>query len=332
MNALGKDWVLWIDGKALPCQQAYASKADNEVIQIMHKGQRTSRYRVYEPALAAITISAEGVQDATRYGTMMQMWADGYELHWELKYQGAGMLSGRGIITSVGGSAPNQALSKYDIELQSTGQIYFGASPVSGYTLDEVLKNGNTSAVPILAPIYASALGLPIIDQLSTQTPAPVLAGKPAFGMGSDGKLYRWPIGATTWLSASPDGLPSQTGNADSVLYTDGSNASWVRRGLLTVATVTGTAYTLNDSDNNEIIRFTNAGAITVTIPSDLNLPIGANLLLLQEGLGTITVQAGSGVTLITSRNERRSLNQNSLLTLALIAANTWVLGGEKQV
>lgn len=64
----------------------------------------------------------------------------------------------------------------------------------------------------------------------------------------------------------------------------------------LVVADNANTAITLADSDNNAIIRCTSASAVTVTIPS--TLAAGFSCMVIQGGVGQITIAADSGTTL----------------------------------
>jgi hypothetical protein len=63
-----------------------------------------------------------------------------------------------------------------------------------------------------------------------------------------------------------------------------------------TVATIAGTSYTFAAADCWQTDHFTNAAAVTATVPA--GLPTGCNLTLVQDGLGRVTVSfSGSGIT-----------------------------------
>lgn len=63
---------------------------------------------------------------------------------------------------------------------------------------------------------------------------------------------------------------------------------------IIAVTTQSGTTYTLASSDCGSLINFTNASAVTVTIPA--TLPLGCNIAFLQAGAGKVSVN-GSAVT-----------------------------------
>ena len=66
------------------------------------------------------------------------------------------------------------------------------------------------------------------------------------------------------------------------------------------INTQTGTTYTPALTDADRYIQLNNAGAITLTVPSDTTtaLPIGTTITFEQTGAGTVTFTADSGVTL----------------------------------
>lgn len=89
-----------------------------------------------------------------------------------------------------------------------------------------------------------------------------------------------------------------------------------------------GTAYTLSASDAGKDVRCSNAAAIGVTIPknSDVAIPIGWYCLVSQGAAGSITVAAGTGVTLLapngvstTAKGDLRGLEKTDIDTWRVI-------------
>ena len=70
--------------------------------------------------------------------------------------------------------------------------------------------------------------------------------------------------------------------------------------GLNLINAQTGTTYTLVLTDNSKLITLSNAGAITLTIPTNATVafPIGCQIDLVQLGAGAVTVAGVSGVTI----------------------------------
>ena len=102
---------------------------------------------------------------------------------------------------------------------------------------------------------------------------------------------------------------------------------------LLTITTpaFTSNDYTLKLINSGQTLLLTNAavaGTLTVPPDSEVNFSIGAQILLTQTGSGTITVTAGSGVTVNSANSYLAFSAQYAGATLLKTAANTWSLFG----
>jgi len=91
----------------------------------------------------------------------------------------------------------------------------------------------------------------------------------------------------------------------------------------LTFRAVTGTSDTLVLADNGGAVSYSNASAITATVPpfSSVAYANGTVIQLLNLGAGVVTVTAGAGVTL---NGSTVTLAQNAGGTLIKTATNTW--------
>jgi hypothetical protein len=69
------------------------------------------------------------------------------------------------------------------------------------------------------------------------------------------------------------------------------------------VNTQTGTTYTTVFADNGKLITQANASPITTTIApnSSVDYPVGAQITFAQYGAGQVTIQGGSGVTVVST-------------------------------
>ena len=88
----------------------------------------------------------------------------------------------------------------------------------------------------------------------------------------------------------------------------------------------TGTAYTVQASDENKIIVMNNAGANTVTVNANImtgNVEFG----IAQLGVGATTVVAGAGVT-ISSIGTLQARGQYAMMGLVQMSPNNWLLVG----
>jgi hypothetical protein len=69
------------------------------------------------------------------------------------------------------------------------------------------------------------------------------------------------------------------------------------------VNTQTGTSYTTVASDNGKLVTQANGSAITTTIApnASVDYPVGAQITFAQYGAGQVTIQGGSGVTIVST-------------------------------
>src|SRR4030095_14056853 len=82
----------------------------------------------------------------------------------------------------------------------------------------------------------------------------------------------------------------------------------------------TGTSYTLQASDHNNIITLNNAAAITLTVPAGVGA--GVRRLIIQTGGGKVTVTA-SGVTIQQRQAFTKTAGQYAVASLLAYAPNT---------
>jgi hypothetical protein len=99
---------------------------------------------------------------------------------------------------------------------------------------------------------------------------------------------------------------------------------------LIQIRTVT-TSTTLQMSDCGECVRVNSGSAQTVTLPPDsgVALPVGAYGEIRRVGAGTLTLVAGSGVTIEKETDLPLTLRiQGSSTTWHKTAANTFYVAG----
>ncbi len=99
---------------------------------------------------------------------------------------------------------------------------------------------------------------------------------------------------------------------------------------LRSVNAQTGTTYTLVLTDNGKYLTFTNASAITATVPpnSSVALPVGTQIDWKQGGAGKLTWAQGSGVTINSYLSNKSAAGQHAGGTLLKVATDTWDLVG----
>lgn len=93
----------------------------------------------------------------------------------------------------------------------------------------------------------------------------------------------------------------------------------------------TGTTYTLVLADAGKLVTLSNAGAITLTIPTNASVafPIGTTIAGAQLGAGAVTIQGATGVTVngVSAGSEATSA-QYDTFAMTLIAADVWLVSG----
>lgn len=99
--------------------------------------------------------------------------------------------------------------------------------------------------------------------------------------------------------------------------------------GLLGIRSISGTSYTLVASDANCLLIFTNASAISVTVPPDV-FSAGESLCIRQGAAGQVTLVAGSGVTFASSDNLLSTRTQSAQIAIIADGGNAFGVIGER--
>ncbi len=106
-----------------------------------------------------------------------------------------------------------------------------------------------------------------------------------------------------------------------------GTDISAVKR---SINAQTGTTYTFVIGDAGKICTFSNASAVTVTVPpnSSVAFPVGTQIDVTQKGAGKVTLAQGSGVTINSLSSNKSLAGQYAGATLLKTATDTWTLVG----
>jgi len=93
------------------------------------------------------------------------------------------------------------------------------------------------------------------------------------------------------------------------------------------IDTQSGTTYTLLPDDNGMVVVFTNSSAVTLTVPSGLN--VGFSCSVVQYGAGQVTISAGSGATLRLRSGSNKTGGQYAVVSLLSVIANEYIVTGD---
>lgn len=95
------------------------------------------------------------------------------------------------------------------------------------------------------------------------------------------------------------------------------------------INTQAGTTYTLQAVDNGEVILFTNAGSVAVTVPA--GLAVGFSCTIIQVGTGQVSLNA-SGTTLRLVGSANKTAAQYAAMTVFSHVANEFIVGGNVSI
>ena len=94
------------------------------------------------------------------------------------------------------------------------------------------------------------------------------------------------------------------------------------------IRTITGTTDTLVLTDDGKYLRYTNAAAVTATVPPNASVAFitGTVITMRQAGAGQVTLAAGAGVTL---NGDLKTAAQHASIQIIKVDADVWdVIGG----
>jgi hypothetical protein len=100
--------------------------------------------------------------------------------------------------------------------------------------------------------------------------------------------------------------------------------------GVLTINSQSA-SYTLVLTDAGKIVSISNAGANTLTVPTNASaaFSIGTTILVRQAGAGQTTVTAAGGVTVNSRGTALKLAGQYAYATLVKTGTDTWELTGD---
>lgn len=144
-----------------------------------------------------------------------------------------------------------------------------------------------------------------------------------------DGKYLRSTASGTEWTTASGVGITDHS-DLNELDYASSGHTGFAKSGAGDINAQTGTTYTFVLTDASKLVTFGNAGAITVTIPTNASVafPISTQIDCIQILAGKVTF-GGAGVT-INSKDGNKAINGQWVgATLIKTATDVWSLLGD---
>lgn len=221
----------------------------------------------------------------------------------------------------------NDSDGRLDAALTSAKSfVWSGAETLKTATLDETQTNvafvfsGSTSGSPSFKLGNIQRGLIVIVNDMAVTVPVTDYAGTDTVNClaGTSTVLYLENDRLETIIASN--GAPEAANDGNRYVR---QSLAWSDAGGL-VTTETGTTDSLTTADADDTILYTNAGAITVTLPlnSSQAIRIGSFIRLLQgSAAGTVTVSPTGGVTL---NGATTTSGVNTQLLLIKVGTDTW--------
>lgn len=180
-------------------------------------------------------------------------------------------------------------------------------------------------------------------DYLGAQKFAVAVDGTLTFSDGSTQTTAA--VGGVTSVSGgngiTATGTSSVSVAIDTLITADLTTAQTLTNKILTspqinlgVNTQSGTTYTTVLADNGKLVTQTNSNPITTTIApqSSVLYPVGAQITFVQYGAGQLTIQGGSGVTVVSTGATAatpKTRVQYSTATAIQVSLDNWLVVGD---
>lgn len=220
------------------------------------------------------------------------------------------------------------------IDDSETIGIQMGVS-VGGITVESFGTGNTTKIIGGGASIYFGALGEgsftltsggPIVIQTLDANTLTIDAVTCVFG--SETAVT---IGESLYLAGKMLDVHGSQGTAGQTLTSTGSGVVWVSGGSTPIINPqTGTSYTAEVADGNNIVTMNNAAANTFIVPLSYSyyFLLGTVFTIMQIGAGQTTLAGAVGVT-INTPSSLTTRAQWSTVSMIQIATNVWVAGGD---
>ena len=244
---------------------------------------------------------------------------------------------------TIGSAAINEAeLEVIDGATLSTTELNYvdGVTSDIQTQIDAKLAEADTvdlaTVAPLLADSNTSVTNGYITPHYLFTTPA---IGTPSALVGTNisGTAASLTAGAVTGFTPASGSLTLSGADAVTVTTTASTSVTFPTSGTLAtrayggINAQTGTTYEFVAGDVSQFVTFSNAGAITVTVPvnADVTIAVGETIDCQQVGAGAVTFAPEGGVTLNAFGADLTSAGQWASFQLIKTATDVWSVIGK---
>lgn len=210
-----------------------------------------------------------------------------------------------------------------------------GAGPIPSVAVDTALVATTSNTMTLSNKTIA--LGSNTISGTTSQFNSALTDGDFVTQAGTEtltNKTLTTPILTLSSTSSTTSGRIAFNATDDKIIVGDGTNAVEFAASTLAFNPQTGTTYTFALSDKDKMVTANNASAQSYTIPpnSSVAFPVGTQINIIQIGAGQVTINIGSGVTIVSTgatANAPKLRAQYSSATLIKRDTDTWYVLGD---
>jgi hypothetical protein len=246
-------------------------------------------------------------------------------------------------------SASNPSLARIDRVCLVVQDAFYGGTANNQILIQVVTGTPSGSPVAPSAPANSLTIATVLVAAAVTTITSGAITDTRVFASFTDTVTK---ASNTLADSLTINAIASQTGKAirvnDStgtlvygvspagvVTFPDGSTqaTSSVYNPNLTINAQTGTTYTINATDAQKFVTFTNAAAQTITLASNSvqALATGTQVQIAQLGAGQVTIVGATTPTVVTVNGTPglKLRTQYSVATLVQLSTNNWLVIGD---
>lgn len=217
-------------------------------------------------------------------------------------------------------------LVKIIITNTGTGTLQLGA-PVQAFRGVDALTDGETYSYSIQQGAnYEVGQGVySLADTTLTRGVIVSSYGNTAIPL-SPNAVVAFPALAGDFQIPGPPGAPGNPGNPGDA-GPPGSPGAGINMPVVAKAA----NYTIAVVDANTYLRFTAAGAVTLTIPTNVTaaIPIASVIAIEQAGTGVVTVAGAGGVTVNCRGGVTATAGQYAVMQLKKVDTDVWTVLGD---